>query len=69
MRRLLSRLLGPWLNRLRCRSRAPEKNGLTAVEYEAVTLIAYEGRKAYARAREQALGISRMSVHRVLSQV
>ena len=28
--------------------------GLTAVEYEAVCLIAYEGREAYDRAREQA---------------
>lgn len=28
--------------------------GLTAIEYEAVTLIAYEGRDAYGRAREQA---------------
>ncbi len=54
MGRLLSRLIGPWLRRLRGRSRSPEQNGLTAVEYEAVTLIAYEGQKAYARAREQA---------------
>ena len=30
------------------------QNGLTAVEYEAVCLIAYEGRAAYARARQQA---------------
>ncbi len=28
--------------------------GLTTVEYEAVCLIAYEGRDAHARAREQA---------------
>jgi hypothetical protein len=34
--------------------RTPSNKGLTAVEYEAVCLIAYEGRKAYARAREQA---------------
>jgi hypothetical protein len=34
--------------------RKPSYNGLTAVEYEAVCLIAYEGREAYARAREQA---------------
>ena len=34
--------------------RKPHHNGLTAVEYEAVCLIAYEGREAYARAREQA---------------
>ena len=31
-----------------------EESGLTAVEYEAVSLIAYEGRAAYERAREQA---------------
>ena len=54
MRRLLPRLFGPWLRRLRGRSRSPEQNALTAVQYEAVTLIAYEGQKAYARAREQA---------------
>jgi hypothetical protein len=34
--------------------RAPSNKGLTAVEYEAVCLIAYEGREAYACAREQA---------------
>jgi hypothetical protein len=34
--------------------RPPGHKGLTAVEYEAVCLIAYEGRGAYARAREQA---------------
>jgi len=28
--------------------------GLTSVEYEAICLITYEGRAAYARAREQA---------------
>lgn len=32
----------------------PPAGDLTAVEYEAVSLIAYEGRTAYARAREQA---------------
>ena len=31
-----------------------QDDGLTAVEYEAVCLIAYEGRAAYARARQQA---------------
>jgi len=34
--------------------RPPVHQGLSAVEYEAVCLIAYEGRGAYARAREQA---------------
>ncbi len=34
--------------------RPPVHQGLSAVEYEAVCLIAYEGRGAYTRAREQA---------------
>jgi hypothetical protein len=34
-------------------TRTPSHQGLTAVEYEAVCLIAYEGREAYTRAREQ----------------
>ena len=44
-----------WLRRIRqwFRSR-PAAEGLTVIEYEAVSLIAYEGRAAYARAREQA---------------
>ncbi len=54
MRHLISRLLGPWLRRLRGRPRSDQPVGLTAVEYEAVSLVAYEGQKAYARAREQA---------------
>jgi ABC-type Fe3+ transport system substrate-binding protein len=54
MRRLLSRLRR-WLRRPdRPAGGAPERHALTAVEYEAVCLIAYEGRKAYERAREQA---------------
>jgi hypothetical protein len=32
----------------------PPAAGLTVIEYEAVSLIAYEGRAAYQRAREQA---------------
>jgi hypothetical protein len=39
---------------LRLMRRRPSHPGLTAVEYEAVCLIAYEGRDAHARAREQA---------------
>lgn len=35
--------------------RGSARSELTAVEYEAVSLIAYEGPAAYARAREQAL--------------
>jgi hypothetical protein len=35
------------------RRRLPASN-LTVIEYEAVSLIAYEGRAAYERAREQA---------------
>jgi hypothetical protein len=34
--------------------RRPPASGLTVIEYEAVSLIAYEGRAAYQRAREQA---------------
>jgi hypothetical protein len=39
---------------LRLMRRRPSHPDLTAVEYEAVCLIAYEGRDAHARAREQA---------------
>ncbi len=48
------RLLDPWLRRLRSQNEPPRQGGLTAVEYEAVSLIAFERHKAYARAREQA---------------
>ena len=34
--------------------RQPPTADLTVIEYEAVSLIAYEGRAAYQRAREQA---------------
>ena len=34
--------------------RQPPDADLTVIEYEAVSLIAYEGRAAYERAREQA---------------
>ena len=34
--------------------RRPPASDLTVIEYEAVSLIAYEGRAAYQRAREQA---------------
>jgi hypothetical protein len=50
MRRLLRRIARA-LARVFRRER---RSGLTEVEYEAVALIAYEGRAAYARAREQA---------------
>src|SRR5215212_6152041 len=40
--------------RFRGRSPAAPQDRLTAVEYEAVTLIAYEGQEAYARACQQA---------------
>jgi hypothetical protein len=36
-------------------SKCLPQDGLTAVEYEAVCLITYEGRAAYTRARQQAL--------------
>lgn len=54
MRRLLILLLSLWRPAARDRTRSAKHDGLTAVEYEAVTIIAYEGRKAYARACEQA---------------
>jgi hypothetical protein len=47
IRRLREALVRPF--------RRPQRyDGLTAVEYEAVSLITYEGRDAYARAQEQA---------------
>jgi hypothetical protein len=36
-------------------TRRRPQDGLTAVEYEAVCLISYEGRAAYARSRQQAV--------------
>src|SRR4051812_34318549 len=48
---IMKRLIGYIRNSLAKRRR---DDGLTAVEYEAVCLIAYEGRAAYARARQQA---------------
>ena len=49
MRKLLS-LVRRWL----AGRRGPRREGLTAVEYEAVCMISYEGSAAYTRAREQA---------------
>lgn len=43
-----------WLHSLLRRRRVSSPEGLTAIEYEAVALIAYEGRHAYRRACEQA---------------
>ena len=44
-----------WLRRIRQWFRPrPAVEGLTVIEYEAVSLIAYEGRAAYVQAREQA---------------
>ncbi len=54
MRRVLTNILTAVIRRIRSRSRTSQERGLTAVEYEAVTLIAYEGQGAYDRAREQA---------------
>jgi hypothetical protein len=48
MFKLFSRLRH-WLNR-----RKPREQGLTEIEYEAVSLIALEGRAACDKAREQA---------------
>jgi hypothetical protein len=51
MRRLLNTIAKAFA---RISRREPGREGLTEIEYEAVSLIAYEGRAAYARAREQA---------------
>ncbi len=51
-------MIGRLLDWLRRRFGSPmrsvqEQSGLTEIQYEAVSLIAYEGRHACARAREQ----------------
>jgi hypothetical protein len=51
MRQLIRRI-ATFFHRLA--GRKPARHGLTEIEYEAVSLIAYEGRAASARAREQA---------------
>jgi hypothetical protein len=51
MGRMLSHV---WQWVIRRMGRRPPRTGLTEIEYEAISLIAYEGRDAYARAREQA---------------
>lgn len=51
MRRFLTRLREALI---RLSKRKAVHDGLTAVEYEAVCLLAYEGRGAHGRAREQA---------------
>jgi hypothetical protein len=53
MRTLLA-LLRRFLVRRVDRDRSHGGEQLSAVEYEAITLITYEGRAAYRRAREQA---------------
>ena len=53
MRTLLA-LLRRFLVRRAGRDRSHGGEQLSAVEYEAISLIAYEGRAAYRRAREQA---------------
>ena len=54
MRRFLAYILGALFRRLAPSARRSPQAGLSAVEYEAVTLMAYEGPGAYARARQQA---------------
>lgn len=54
MRRLLAKIVRALIRRhTKVPTSAPEPK-FTAVEYEAVALIAYEGRNAHARACEQA---------------
>jgi len=50
----MKRLIGSIRTLLSRRPRTRIQAGLTAVEYEAICLIAYDGRAAYARARQQA---------------
>ncbi len=52
MRRLMAKLFRV-LSRSGSKVSPAQEHKLTAVEYEAVTLIAYEGGNARARAREQ----------------
>ena len=47
-------MLFSWLRSWLRRRQAPPLETLTAVEYQAVTLIAFEGRNAYRQACEQA---------------
>ncbi len=54
MRRLLAKITRMLIRRKREMSPAAQEPGLTAVEYEAVALIGYEGQEAYTRACEQA---------------
>lgn len=54
LHRLLTALVTRRLRRPARRPTPTGPQGLTAVEYEAVALIAYEGRNAHRRAREQA---------------
>jgi hypothetical protein len=51
---VMKRLIGYIRNVVTRLSKRQPHDGLTAVEYEAVCLIAYEGRAAYTRARQQA---------------
>jgi hypothetical protein len=51
---IMKRLIRYIRNSLARLTKRRRDDGLTAVEYEAVCLIAYEGRAAYARARQQA---------------
>jgi hypothetical protein len=51
---MMKRLIGYIRNSLTQLAKRRRDDGLTAVEYEAIYLIAYEGRAAYACARQQA---------------
>jgi hypothetical protein len=51
---IMKRLIRYIHNALAQHTKRRRDDDLTAVEYEAVCLIAYEGRAAYARARQQA---------------
>jgi hypothetical protein len=51
---MMKRLIGYTRNSFASLAKRRRQDGLAAVEYEAVCLISYEGRAAYARARQQA---------------
>jgi hypothetical protein len=51
---LMKRLIGYIHKALARVTRRRPQDGLSAIEYEAICLIAYEGRASYTRARQQA---------------
>ncbi len=67
MRRLLAKIVHALSRRHGKVPPSGPEHKLTAVEYEAVTLITYEGRKAHARACEQLSIVVTGAARRALS--